>query len=412
MSDPALETKLAAADIAVLTGGRDKHYSLGLAVALRERGISFEFLGSDLIDAPELHDSPLITFRNLRGDQSENAPAHQKVVRVLRYYGRLISYAVLSRPTVFHILWNNKFEWFDRTILMGLYRLCGRKVVFTAHNVNIGERDGRDSPMNRLTLAIQYRLASAIFVHTEQMSRQLQDVFHVPVNKIQVIPFPLNNAVPDTAMDGSTARASLGIGPEERVLLFYGQVAPYKGLEYLVQSLVHLRKTSTPYRLLIAGRIKKNAEDYWKEIQETISRSDLAGLILSRIEFIPDEETEIYFKAADVLVLPYVYIFQSGVLFLSYNFGLPVLAADVGSLKENIVEGRTGFVFRPKDPLSLARTIEVFFDSELYRNLPDRRKDIRGLASQNNSWNTVASSTIQVYGRLLNTRVKERLQRS
>ncbi len=412
MSDPGLETKLPAADIAVLTGGRDKHYSRGLAAALRERGISFEFLGSDEIDAPEFHDSPLITYRNLRGDQSENAPAHQKVVRVLRYYGRLIAYSVLARPTVFHVLWNNKFEWFDRTILMGLYRLCGRKVVFTAHNVNIGERDGWDSPMNRLTLAIQYRLASAIFVHTEQMSRQLQDVFHVPVNKIQVIPFPLNNAVPDTVMDGSTARARLGIGPEEKVLLFYGQVAPYKGLEYLVQSLEHLRKTGTPYRLLIAGRIKKNAEDYWKEIQETISRSDLASLILSRIEFIPDEETEIYFKAADALVLPYVYIFQSGVLFLSYNFGLPVLAADVGSLKENIVEGRTGFVFRPKDPASLARTIEVFFDSELYRNLPDRRKDIRGLASQNHSWNTVASSTIQIYDQLLNTRAKERLQRS
>ena len=187
----------------MLTGGRDKHYSLGLAAALRERGISFEFIGSDEIDAPELHDSPLITYRNLRGDQSENAPAHQKVVRVLRYYGRLIAYAVFSRPSVFHVLWNNKFEWFDRTILMGLYRLCGRKVVFTAHNVNIGERDGRDSPMNRLTLAIQYRLASAIFVHTEQMSRQLQDVFRVPLNKIQVIPFPLNSAVPDTVMDGS-----------------------------------------------------------------------------------------------------------------------------------------------------------------------------------------------------------------
>ena len=412
MSDPGLDTKLPAADIAVLSGGRDKHYSLGLAAALRERGISFEFLGSDLIDGPELHDSPLITYRNLRGDQSDNAPAHQKVVRVLRYYGRLIAYAVLARPSVFHVLWNNKFEWFDRTMLMGLYRLCGRKVAFTAHNVNIRAREGRDTPMNRLTLAIQYRLASAIFVHTEQMSRQLQDVFHVPVNKIQVIPFPLNSAVPDTVMDSSTARARLGIGPEEKVLLFYGQVAPYKGLEYLVQSLVHLRKTGTPYRLLIAGRIKKSDKDYWREIQETISRSDLASLILSRIEFIPDEETEIYFKAADALVLPYVYIFQSGVLFLSYNFGLPVLAADVGSLKEDIVEGRTGFVFRPKDPASLARTIEVFFDSELYRNLPDRRKDIRGLALQNHSWNTVASSTIQVYGQLLNTRAKERLQRS
>ena len=67
-------------------------------------------------------------------------------------------------------------------------------------------------------------------------------------------------------------------------------------------------------------------------------------------EFIPDEETEIYFKAADVLVLPYRHIYQSGVLFLGYSFGLPVLAADVGSLKDEIVEGKTGFVFRPEDP--------------------------------------------------------------
>ena len=88
-----------------------------------------------------------------------------------------------------------------------------------------------------------------------------------------------------------------------------------------------------------------------------------------RGDYIPDEETELYFKAADVLVLPYRHIYQSGVLFLGYSFGLPVLAADVGPLKDEIVEGKTGFVFRPEDSVGLATTIEQYFASDLFANL-------------------------------------------
>ena len=61
--------------------------------------------------------------------------------------------------------------------------------------------------------------------------------------------------------------------------------------------------------------------------------------------------------------------FQSGVLFLGYNFGLPVIASDVGSLREDIVEGKTGFVCKPRDPIDLAKEIERYFSSELYRRL-------------------------------------------
>ena len=76
--------------------------------------------------------------------------------------------------------------------------------------------------------------------------------------------------------------------------------------------------------------------------------------MLLRDGFILDDETELYLKAADVLVLPYRYIYQSGVLFLGHSFGLPVIAADVGCLKDEIVEGQTGFIFRPEDPVDLA----------------------------------------------------------
>jgi glycosyltransferase involved in cell wall biosynthesis len=75
--------------------------------------------------------------------------------------------------------------------------------------------------------------------------------------------------------------------------------------------------------------------------------------------------------------LPYKYIFQSGVLFLGYNFGFPVIASDVGSLREHIVSDRTGYVCEPENPVDLAKAIETYFASELYRQLEARRQDIQ-----------------------------------
>ena len=388
-------------NIALLTAGKDKAYSLGLSAALIEKGVPFEVLGSNYVDGPVLHNNPLVTYRNLRGDQAEDAPLPTKVIRVFRYYARLLAYAVKARPKVFHILWNNKFEWFDRTLLLLFYRLCGRKLVNTAHNVNIGERDGTDSFLNRLTLRMQYRLVDDVFVHTKRMKEDLQKGFQIPAEKIHVIPFPLNDTVPETSLDTAMARARLGIAADERVLLAYGTIAPYKGLEYLIEALTYLPKDHLRYRVLIAGGLKKGAHEYWQKVRQAVSRAGLDSIVLSRIEYIPDEETEVYFKAADALVLSYTHIFQSGVLFLGYNFGLPALAADVGGFKESIVDSKTGFIFRPKDARDLARVIQQFFESDLYRDLPARRNEIRAFASEHYSWSRAASSLVEVYSRLL-----------
>src|SRR4030095_8054341 len=138
---------------------------------------------------------------------------------------------------------------------------------------------------------------------------------------------------------------------------------------------------------------RKGPDDYWKRIQETIRRSGLSDRIVQRIEYIPDEQTEIYFKAADVLVLPYTHVFQSGVLFLGYGFGLPVIAADVGSLREEIVEGETGFIFKRGDSGALAAAIAGYFESDLFRNLERRRAKIVEYATERYSWSIVAART-------------------
>jgi glycosyltransferase involved in cell wall biosynthesis len=182
-------------------------------------------------------------------------------------------------------------------------------------------------------------------------------------------------------------------------VLFFGNIAPYKGLEYLIDAFAQLVGRDRSYRLLIVGRPKGN-EAYWRFIEENMIVAGVRDRIIQKIEYVPDDETELYFKAADVLVLPYTRVFQSGVLFLGYSFGLPAIAADVGSLKEEIVEGETGSVFKPQDSSDLASKIEAYFKSELFQNLGTRRAEIKAYANERYSWDRIAAIITAVYAAL------------
>src|SRR5207244_9114715 len=388
--------------IALLTGGGDKPYALGMAVALTSEGISIDFIGSDDLSVPELLTNRRVNFLNLRGNQRPDASPLSKARRVLKYYIHLISYAATAQPKLFHVLWNNKFELFDRTLLILYYRMLGKKIILTVHNVNARKRDSNDSSLNRLSLRLQYNFCHHIFVHTEMMRSELVSDFRIPKSKVSVIPFGINNTVPNTALSTEGAKQRMGVNSGDKALLFFGNIAPYKGLEYLISAFSALQSKDRSYRLIIVGR-PKGSENYWKQIQQAIAHSRIRDRIIQRIEYIPDELTELYFKAADVLILPYTHVFQSGVLFLAYSFGLPAIAADVGTLREEIVEGETGFVFRPRNSVDLARKIDKYFNSELFGNLETRRRQIRKYANERYSWDKVAAITVAVYSNLLSS---------
>jgi glycosyltransferase involved in cell wall biosynthesis len=387
--------------VSLLTGGFDKPYTTGLAMALSAQGVPLEIIGSDDIDSPEMHSTPGLTFLNLRGSKAEG-PFAQKAIRSLTYYIRLIRYAVTARPKIFHILWNNKFDLFDRTILMLYYRLLGKRIVLTAHNVNAGIRDANDSLLNRITLRAQYRLADHILVHTELMKQELIQGYQVPAQAVTVIPFGINDSVPDTALTRSEAKQLLGILDDEKVILFFGAIRPYKGLEYLVDAFQQLAaEEGSSYRLIIAGKPRKDCEKYWNDIFQKIHAEIPQGRVIQAVRYISDEETELYFKASDVVALPYTHIFQSGVMFLAYNFGLPVIATQTGSFSEEILEGSTGFLCKPRDSYSLRLAIQRYFESDLFRDLALRRKEIRDYASAKHSWQIVGEITRAVYSDLL-----------
>src|SRR5262249_42791941 len=393
--DPAIHVSL-------LTGGSDKPYVIGLTGELISKGAILDLIGSDELDCKEIRNQPGLRFLNLRGDLRENAALLTKAYRVARYYFRLFAYAATAKPKVFHILWNNKFEILDRTILMLYYKALGKRIVLTAHNINARQRDSDDSLLNRLTLRIQYRLADHIFVHTDKAKCELVENFGTREARVTAIPFGINNSVPVTALTSKEAKRRLGIGPEDRTILFYGRITPYKGLEYLAAAFRQVLTRGDNYRLVIAGRPDR-CDKYWNGIRGDLREEAQRGKVVLRAEFISDDETEVYFKAADVLVLPYRHIYQSGVLFLSLSFGLPVLAADVGSLKDDIVEGKTGFVFHAEDPSALARALDRYFASDLFADLESRRSEIRACAAKRHSWDAVGQSTMSEYGNILKT---------
>jgi glycosyltransferase involved in cell wall biosynthesis len=233
------------------------------------------------------------------------------------------------------------------------------------------------------------------------MKEELIQQFGVSYRSVTVIRHPINNAFPDTALTPLEAKRHLGITGEEKTILFFGRIKPYKGVEHLLAACQQLMVSDPSHRLIIAGEVQRGDEKYFEGLRSAVISELNRGQIILKTQFIPDEDIELYLKCADVLVLPYNEIFQSGVLFLAYSFGLPVIATDVGSFREEIVEGSTGYLCKPANPADMAEAIKTYFASDLYHNLDSRRQEIKDYAYIHHSWDAVAELTRNVYAQLL-----------
>src|SRR5579863_5040511 len=116
--------------IALLTGCQDRSYAFGLATALSSEGVQIDIIGNDRVDSPEFHTNPNLAFLNLGGIQQPKAPYFTKLSQLLFYYLRLIRYLTFGNAKLVHILWNGKFEYFDRTFLPMYCKLLGKRIAF------------------------------------------------------------------------------------------------------------------------------------------------------------------------------------------------------------------------------------------------------------------------------------------
>ena len=144
---------------------------------------------------------------------------------------------------------------------------------------------------------------------------------------------------------------------KKKVILFFGYIKPYKGLDILLDAFPLILKTIPDSHLLIVGEIYGSAEKY----DELIKKNNIQKNMTFISDFVPNEEIELYFKAADVLALPYKQATQSGVAQIGYDFGLGAVATPVGGLSEMVIHQKTGIIAGSTSSKDFAKAITDFF---------------------------------------------------
>jgi glycosyltransferase involved in cell wall biosynthesis len=157
------------------------------------------------------------------------------------------------------------------------------------------------------------------------------------------------------------ARQKLGIDTNARIVLFFGFIRKYKGLDILFEAMNLLKQTTNnkqqTINLLVAGEFYEDV----KPFQEQIKRLNIEDSLILRTDFIPDSEVKYYLCAADVVIQPYRSATQSGVTPLAYHFEKPMIVTNVGSLPTLVPHEKVGLVCEP-EPASLAAAITRYFE--------------------------------------------------
>ncbi len=162
-------------------------------------------------------------------------------------------------------------------------------------------------------------------------------------------------------MSRKKARQQLGLKSEQPVLLFFGFVRRYKGLQVLLESMPAIRKALPDVHLLVAGECYEDESKY----HELVDKFRLKDSITLRLEYIPDKDIPVLFSAADVVVQPYISATQSGVAQIAYHFERPLIVTDVGGLAEIVPHEKAGLVIPPENPEMLAHAVCRFFEERM-----------------------------------------------
>jgi glycosyltransferase involved in cell wall biosynthesis len=217
------------------------------------------------------------------------------------------------------------------------------------HNVLPHERSFEDLEI-ALSEALAER-ASIIHVLCGDTPALTEHLYKLPSEKVRVIPHSSYFGVYPNVVDKSQARFALGFLPNQTVLAFVGGIRPYKGLDTLLDAYQPLARENDDLRLIVAG-----PPIDFPNLRLLRRRCEADPSITVRMKRIPETDLQLYFNAADAVVLPYTDILNSGALMLALSFGRPVIAANRGCVA-SLVSKDVGILFDPATPGDLARAL-------------------------------------------------------
>jgi len=374
-----------------LAQGGIAHYSHGLAGALQSMGIDTTVL---MYGFPEFDLEGFPRSHRIVKELQLSISRRTTVTSPFRNLYEMLK--TTQKSQIIHFQWSLG-QRTDRLHWPVLHRL-GKRIVYTAHDVLPHEPE----IMSHEHCRWLYHRADALFVHGERMKELLLGNFDVNPAVVHVIPHGNYNFISDapSPWDRASARRSFGWDENDRVVLFFGLIRAYKGLDTLIEACRMVRDMGLApgqrLRLVVAGRPFGN---HWQEgrYEALIRDANLSSNVLLEFGHIDMKDIARIFHAADVVALPYKRGSQSGVLRLAYSFRKASVATSVGSLAEVPQHDLTRFV-PPEDPTQLALALrEILLDPELARSLGERG---RHYADTDLGWDDIAKTTCAVYDSL------------
>lgn len=342
--------KIALIDPVGIKAGLD-NYSTGLLSALIE-------LGRDGILYSNFHwqEHPEISFPYF---SEKIAHSYSEILlRPLKYL-KIIRHAIAQGCTsvIIHVFHFNRMdEW-----LLKKLKQNKLKSIVIIHDVESFVHQTDKSRLKRICEG----LADVLVVHSKFISDELSFLISKHASsKIQIIPHGDFLAFASDGISKMEARAKLNLDLEKPVVLFFGMIKPNKGLDTLLHSWKNVQSDS---QLIVAGRMRNGSFEKYQEIIDSAPTTNNVKIFLRHIM---TEERDLLFRAADMIILPYTKIYQSGVLLMAMSYGIPVIASKIKGFEEILKDKFNALLFEPGNSMQLSEAISSLSrDHQLQKNL-------------------------------------------
>lgn len=247
--------------------------------------------------------------------------------------------------------WHPFFGFCHGVISFLIRKKYKNKILFITENVVSHEANTIDKFLTRIGL----NYASKFLVLSGIVEKEVQ--LYSKGKKVYRSELPVYDCYKkDEVRDIKKLKQEFGFAEDSLVLLFFGYVRKYKGLDLLIKSLPEILSTIPEAKLLIVGEFYDDPKDYF----ELIKKLKIEEHVKVVNQFVPNEEVGKFYQCADVVILPYRSATQSGILNVAYGFNKPVVVTNVGGLAEFVDEGKTGFIVEPNSPDAIADGVKKF----------------------------------------------------
>lgn len=350
MSDP---TRIAMVESIGGHRGNDA-WLYNICSALSKQNCEVQLFTSSETHYPHSLELPFELYKTYQGIYGKK----NKIIRGFRYlYGGIRSsniaqknHAQIAHTHIYHFeLREYLNSWFFKNNRM--------KLVMNVHDVEDFIRYGATHSGNRYKKF--ENIADAVIVHSNYAKEKLQQYFKkISTEKLHVIPLADYDTIHDSHLTKSEARQWLNLPQHDFLVMFFGQIKKVKGLDVLIKAFAKFHQADA--KLLIAGiPWKVDAKDY----TDLVEKHGIIDHTMLHLNYHLPHTKPYYFRAADVIVLPYREIYSSGVLINAMNYGTPMITSDKELFKEFLKDGYDCLMFENENVNALAQALTKSFQN-------------------------------------------------